>query len=278
MNFKFILLAIGFFGCAYFLEENYEEQNRQLTTNVPAVSETLATVTKDSIKISVKLLSQAEIRKISSAKRYEKKDFEKILKDEYINYAQDDNAEILSAYNEYIHLQEYGNYYDVFGNPISPQNVPSPFEDDFGKIPYLIFEVAIENLRKDKIEVKPSISVLLDDKRNQYRSLEVEDIIQTESVPYQMRYINPYTIYDPFLAGYLLSTQRRAEINKKFLRDILLRDEKIYPGVVRKGLIVFKKPVEKVRWLLLVIPEVTIYENNEKVKSIDFRFEFVGEK
>lgn len=278
MNFKFILLAIGFFGCAYFLEENYEEQNRQLTTNVPAVSETLATVTKDSIKISVKLLSQAEIRKISSAKRYEKKDFEKILKDEYINYAQDDNAEILSAYNEYIHLQEYGNYYDVFGNPISPQNVPSPFEDDFGKIPYLIFEVTIENLRKDKIEVKPSASVLLDDKRNQYRSLEVEDIIQTESVPYQMRYINPYTIYDPFLAGYLLSTQRRAEINKKFLRDILLRDEKIYPGVVRKGLIVFKKPVEKVRWLLLVIPEVTIYENNEKVKSIDFRFEFVGEK
>ncbi|MCS7228820.1 MAG: hypothetical protein RMJ81_00640 [Candidatus Kryptonium sp.] len=277
-NFLLLLFALTFWGCAYFLSENYEEQNKPIVENVLAVSDTLATVVKDSVKVSVKLLTPEEIRKISSGKRYDKKDFEKILKDEYINYAQDDNAEVLSAYNEYIHLQEQGNYYDVFGNPISPQGVPSPFEDDFGKIPYLVFDVTIENLRSDKIEIKPSASVLLDDKRNQFRALEVDDIIQTEPIPYQMRYINPYTIYDPFLAGYLLNMQRRVELNKKFLRDILLRDEKIYPGVIRKGLIVFKKPVEKVKWLLLVIPEVAIYENNEKVKSIDFRFEFVNEK
>lgn len=278
MKFKFLFLAIILWGCAYFLSENhYEEQSKPATATL-VVPETLATVIKDSVRISVRLLTPAEIRKISSGKRYEKKDFEKILKDEYINYAQDDNAEILSAYNEYIHIQEYGNYYDVFGNPISPQNLPSPFEDDFGKIPYLIFDVTVENLRKDKIEIKPSASVLLDDKRNQFRALEVEDIIQTESLPYPMRYVNPYTIYDPFLAGYLLSTQRRAELNKKFLRDILLRDEKIYPSVVRKGLIVFKKPVEKVKWLLLIIPEIGIYENNEKIKSVDFRFEFSSEK
>lgn len=278
MKFKFLFLAIVFWGCAYFLDENYEERSKPATTSVFSSPETLATVVKDSVKISVKLLSPAEIRKISSGKRYEKKDFEKILKDEYINYAQEDNAEILSAYNEYIHLQEYGNYYDVFGNPISPQNVPSPFEDDFGKIPYLIFDVTVENLRKDKIEIKPSASVLLDDRRNQFRALDVEDIIQIEPLPYPMRYLNPYSIYDPFLAGYLLSTQRRAELNKKLLRDILLRDEKIYPGVVRKGLIVFRKPLEKVKWLLLVIPEVGIYENNEKIKSVDFRFEFSTEK
>ena len=62
------------------------------------------------------------------------------------------------------------------------------------------------------------------------------------------------------------------------MKDILLRDEKIYPGVVRKGLVVFRKPAEKVRWLLFILPEVNIYKDNEKVKSIDFRFEFVSEK
>ena len=54
--------------------------------------------------------------------------------------------------------------------------------------------------------------------------------------------------------------------------------KKIYPGVVRKGLVVFRKPAEKVRWLLFILPEVNIYKDNEKVKSIDFRFEFVSEK
>lgn len=280
MKIKFLLLSfVGFlWGCAYLLNENYEEQTKPNAPTNYTVAETLATVVKDSVKVSVKLLTPAEIRGITAGRRYEKKDFEKILKDEYINYAQDDNAEILSAYNEFIHAQEYGNYYDVFGNPIAPQNIPSPFEDDFGRIPYLIFSVVIENLRTDKIEIKPSASVLLDDKRNQFRALEVDDIIQTEPIPYPMRYINPYTIYDPFLAGYLLTTQRRAELNKKFLRNILLRDEKIYPGVVRKGLVVFRKPSGKVRWLLFVLPEVNIYKDNEKIKSIDFRFEFVNEK
>ncbi len=280
MKFKFLSFAFGLFlwGCAYFLSENYDEQVKPYEVSNYNVAETLATVIKDSIKVSVKFLTPAEIRKIAAGKRYDKKDFEKILKDEYINYAQEDNSEILSAYNEYIHLQEYGNYYDVFGNQIAPQNIPSPFEDDFGKIPYIVLSVTIENLRSDKVEIKPSASVLLDDKRNQFRALEVDDIIQTESIPYPMRYINPYTIYDPFLAGYLLSSQRRVELNKKFLKDILLRDEKIYPGVVRKGLVVFRKPAEKVRWLLFILPEVNIYKDNEKVKSIDFRFEFVSEK
>ncbi|MFN3135032.1 MAG: hypothetical protein ACK44H_05610 [Candidatus Kryptonium sp.] len=280
MKFKFLtFIFVGFlWGCAYLLNENYEERPEPKAHSSYTMAETLATVVKDSVKVSVKLLTPAEIRKITASKRYDKKDFEKILKDEYINYAQEDNSEILSAYNEYIHAQEYGNYYDVFGNQIAPQNIPSPFEDDFGKIPYLIFSVVIENLRTDKIEIKPSAGVLLDDKRNQFRALEVDDIIQVESIPYPMRYINPYTIYDPFLAGYLLSSQRRAELNKKFLRDILLRDEKIYPGVIRKGLVVFRKPAEKVRWLLFILPEVNIYKDNEKVKSIDFRFEFVNEK
>jgi len=255
----------------------YQEESPPQKIQALTVKETLAVVLKDSVKIGVKILTPEEIRKISAGKLYDKKDFEKILKDEYINYAQDDNAEILSAYNEYIHLQEYGVQYDVFGNPITPRNVPSPFEDDFGKIPYVIFDVVIENLRSDKVEIKPSMAVLLDDKRNQYRALEIEDIIQTETVPYPMRYITPYTLYDPFWAGYLLTSQRRTELNKKLLRDVLLRDEKIYPGVVRRGLIVFKKPAEKVKWLLLVIPEVSIYHENEKVKMIDFKFEFVSE-
>jgi hypothetical protein len=278
MKFKSVFLLVNIFlaGCAYFLSE-YQEESPVPTIQAQAVKETLAVVLKDSVKIGVKILTPAEIRKISAGKSYDKKDFEKILKDEYINYAQDDNAEILSAYNEYIHLQEYGNYYDAFGNPIAPRNVPSPFEDDFGKIPYIVFDVVIENLRSDKIEIKPSMAVLLDDKRNQYRSLEVDDIIQSETVPYPMRYITPYTIYDPFWAGYLLTSQRRVELNRKLLRDILLRDEKIYPGVVRRGLIVFKKPTEKVKWLLLVIPEVSIYQENVKVKAIDFKFEFVNE-
>jgi len=278
MRFKFFLPLIFFLlsGCAYFLSE-YHEESPAPKVQTLTVKETLAVVLKDSIKIGVKILTPAEIRRISAGKSYDKKDFEKILKDEYINYAQDDNAEILSAYNEYIHLQEYGNYYDAFGNPIAPRNVPSPFEDDFGKIPYIVFDVVIENLRSDKIEIKPSSAVLLDDKRNQYRSLEIDDIIQAETVPYPMRYITPYTIYDPFWAGHLLTSQRRIELNKKLLRDILLRDEKIYPGVIRRGLIVFKKPTEKVRWLLLVIPEVSIYQENAKVKAIDFKFEFVNE-
>ncbi len=278
MKIKFfaVLLFIFLSGCAYLLEENYDKTPEPPKV-VLAVKETLATVVKDSIKISVKLLTPEEIRKLSAGKVYDKKDFEKILKDEYINYAEEDNAEILSAYNEYIHIQEYGNYYDVFGNPISPKNVPSPFEDDFGKIPYLIFDVRIENMRNDKIEIKPSLFVLLDDRRNQFRTLEIDDIIQTETVPYPMRYITPYTIYDPFWAGYLLTNQRRTELNKKFLREILLRDEKIYPGVVRRGIVVFRKPKEKVKWLLLVIPEIAIYEENVKTKEIDFKFEFVNE-
>ncbi len=278
MKIKFSIVALFLFlyGCAYLLDENYDKTSEPAKV-VLAVKETLATVIKDSVKISVKLLTPAEIRKLSAGKVYDKKDFEKILKDEYINYAEEDNAEILSAYNEYIHMREYGDYYDVFGNPISPQNVPSPFEDDFGKIPYLIFDVRIENLRNDKIEIKPSLFALLDDKRNQFRSLEIDDIIQTETMPYPMRYITPYTIYDPFWAGYLLTSQKRTELNRKFLREILLRDEKIYPGVVRRGIVVFRKPKEKVKWLLLVIPEVAIYSENVKVKEIDFKFEFVNE-
>ncbi len=275
VKFLFILALSLLSGCAYFLSESYEETPKPPTTGF-AVKETLATVIKDSVKISVKLLTPSEIRKISAGKQYDKKDFEKILKDEYINYAEEENAELLSRYNEYINLQEY-MYFDAFGNPILPRNVPSPFEDDFGRIPYLVFAVTIENIRRDKIEIKPSASVLLDDRRNQLRALEVDDIIQTETFPYQMRYINPYTIYDPFWAGYLLSSQRRAELNKKMLREILLRNEKIYPGVVRKGFIVFRKPKEKVKWLLLVIPEVAIYRENEKIKEIDFKFEFVNE-
>ncbi|CUS99049.1 hypothetical protein [Candidatus Chrysopegis kryptomonas] len=276
IKFSIILVLIFLSGCAYLLEENYDKMPEP-TKVVLAVKETLATVVKDSIKISVKLLTPEEIRKLSAGKVYDKKDFEKILKDEYINYAEEDNAEILSAYNEYMHIQEYGNYYDVFGNPISPRNIPSPFEDDFGKIPYLIFDVRIENMRNDKIEIKPSLFVLLDDRRNQFRTLEIDDIIQTETVPYPMRYITPYTIYDPFWAGYLLTSQRRTELNKKFLREILLRDEKIYPGVVRRGIVVFRKPKEKVKWLLLVIPEIAIYDENVKTKEIDFKFEFVNE-
>ncbi len=275
IKFLFVLVLTLLYGCAYFLSESYEEAPKPPATGY-AVRETLATVIKDSVKISIKLLTPSEIRGISAGKQYDKKDFEKILKDEYINYAEDENAELLSKYNEYLNLHEY-LYYDAFGNPILPQNIPSPFEDDFGRIPYLVFAVTIENMRKDKIEIKPSASVLLDDRRNQFRALEIDDIIQTETIPYQMRYINPYTIYDPFWAGYLLSSQRRAELNKKMLREILLRDEKIYPAVVRKGFIVFRKPKEKVKWLLLVIPEVAIYRENEKIKEIDFKFEFVNE-
>ncbi len=277
MQFKFLIFSILAlsYGCAYFLSESYEEAPKP-TPSGYAVKETLATVIKDSVKVSVKLLTPSEIHKISAGKPYDKKDFEKILKDEYINYAQDENAEILSKYNEYLNQQEYV-YYDAFGNPVLPQNIPSPFENDFGKIPYLAFEVAIENARKDKIEIKPSASVLLDDRKNQFRALEVDDIIQTETVPYPMRYINPYTIYDPFWAGYLLTSQRRAELNRKLLREVLLRDEKIYPGVVRRGFVVFRKPKEKVKWLLLIIPEVAIYQDNIKVKEIDFKFEFVNE-
>jgi hypothetical protein len=275
VKFLLILVLSLFYSCAYFLSESYEETPKPSTTKF-AVKETLATVIKDSVKISVKLLTPSEIRGISAGKQYDKKDFEKILKDEYINYAEEENAELLSKYNEYINLQEY-MYFDAFGNPILPRNVPSPFEDDFGRIPYLVFAVTVENMRTDKIGIKPSESVLLDDKRNQFRALEIDDIIQTETVPYQMRYINPYTIYDPFWAGYLLSSQRRAELNKKLLRDIMLRDEKIYPKVIKNGFIVFKKPREKVRWLLLVIPEVEIYRENEKIKEVDFRFQFVNE-
>lgn len=278
MRFKIflILTLIYVYGCAYFLSENYDEETPKAPDSGYVAKETLATVIKDSIKVSVKLLTPSEIRKISAGKRYDKKDFEKILKDEYINYARDENAEILMKYNEYLNLQEY-TYYDAFGNPILPQNVLSPFEDDFGRIPYLIFEVTVENMRTDKIEIKPSTSVLLDDRRNQFRALEVDDIIQTETIPYPMRYISPYTVYDPFWIGYLLTSQRRAELNKKLLREILLRDEKIYPGVVRHGLIVFRKPAEKVKRLLLVIPEVAIYRENVKIKEVDFRFEFVSE-
>jgi len=271
-----ILTLIYVYGCAYFLSENYDEETPKAPDSGYVAKETLATVIKDSIKVSVKLLTPSEIRKISAGKRYDKKDFEKILKDEYINYARDENAEILMKYNEYLNLQEY-TYYDAFGNPILPQNVLSPFEDDFGRIPYLIFEVIVENMRTDKIEIKPSTSVLLDDRRNQFRALEVDDIIQTETIPYPMRYISPYAVYDPFWIGYLLTSQRRAELNKKLLREILLRDEKIYPGVVRHGLIVFRKPAEKVKKLLLVIPEVAIYRENVKIKEVDFRFEFVSE-
>lgn len=276
-NFTLALIIILIQGCAYLLEENINETEPSVEykqTNNTKIEKSISQL-KDSVKIYVKLLSRDELQiMFSTGRTFDKKDFEKILKDEYINYAQGNNAELLSIYNEYIHRREYGYYYDMWGNNLTPKFTPSPFEDSFGKLKYLVFKVKIENLRTDKIWFKPGACVLLDDKRHQFRSLQIEDIIQYETVPYPMRYITPYTLVDPFYAMYLLVTQRRAEISKVVLRNLMLRDEKIYPGVVREGILVFNRPPSEARKLALIIPEIVIYRNGKPDGEVEFKFIF----
>lgn len=148
----------------------------------------------------------------------------------------------------------------------------NPFLNEH-KVFFTVFLLTIENNRKDKISFDPAKCVILDGLGNQFNGLTVETFRGLYPTTYTQYYTYSYVFdeYSPNLA-YTDDYYKRRIVEEK-----LIRGGDVYPGVKRSGFLVFEKLNREATNIILLIPAVTLYRDNEEISKVDFKFQFLQE-
>ena len=135
-----------------------------------------------------------------------------------------------------------------------------------------VFHVLVENKREDKIEIHPSKAVILDGLGNQLGALTEETFRRLYPTTY--RYVYDYDPFSPYpVFGYRV-TYTEDFYKRLAAARVLLKDETIFPGVRRAGLLAFEPVSREAKEITLIIPDLVLYKDNEPLKRIDFKFRF----
>jgi len=221
------------------------------------------------VRVEIRYLTDEDLKAYSQIIRpIVPNDFGAILKDRYINYARDRNAQLLILYNLYSRYPQ-PLLFDEFGWSLTVERgwAINPYLDSEGRARFEVFSVTLRNGRAGKIGLDPSLIVAITERGNQLRPLSLEEI-EAEvglSIAFGRRTPHLYGFRSLYPPGY-----RDVLLQKRVLSETLLRDKRVYPGAQAQGLVLFAKGRERIT--RLIIPEITFFEGNRIIERWDFEF------
>lgn len=267
-----ILLPI-FSGCYTKLKkaEKIKQVQEKIVTIEPAQLEI------DGVELKLNYLGPADLLKYAQNIRpLFPRDFDIILKDEYVNYAQEGYTEALILYNLF-QRAPMDFYFDDFGNPVFMGWQVNPWTDHDLQPVVTVFSIKIYNKREHKIKIDPFGSVILDNNGNQIEALKPSEILSYDYRSTGKTFISIYFPgfiafpppgpYPYFTFGY------QYFIEKDIILKTLLKEKTIFQGVRDEGLIAFPKLPPELNQFSFIFPEVILLRDNEIEKKIDFKFE-----
>lgn len=228
---------------------------------------------QEGVEIAAQLITPEQLISLGAVVcPYGRVDFTPILQDGYVNYAEEDLADLLTSYNLY-QRYDHGLERDFFGHPpwLEGWRV-NPYLGAEGQSPFLLFMVTVRNRRRGKIAMAASEAVILDSRGNQHRALSPEDLlalsqISTGSTTAQLQRGPPPSW------GWV----RQLYLKRDVLRRTMLIDQRIFPGVTCTGIVAFEKLAVSGEGFQLVFPEVVLYKGGRPFQALDFRFIFSEE-
>jgi len=186
--------------------------------------------------------------------------------DEYINYAEDENLDLLILDNMYKRYP-WSVGYDLLGRSVLARGIEySPFVDGEGNPKVTAFLVTVKNGRKDKIGLDMSDAVLVDDQGRQYRAISADD----------PSLIPEFYPWGPPIRNMIFA--RRAAAIRAALRSQLFPATRVFPGEKTQGILAFPKLPPDAKEAKVIIPEIKMFDNNEVIKVVDFEFTFKREE
>ncbi len=182
--------------------------------------------------------------------------------DEYINYAEDENLNLLILDNIYKHYP-WSARYDPLGESSLASGVEySPFVDEEGAPKFTAFFVTVKNGRGDKIGLDVLDAILVDDQGEQYKAISADD-------PSILPRFYPW---GPPIRS-MAFAERRAAM-RAVLRSKRFNATRLFSGGKAQGILVFPKLPPDVEEAKVIITEVKVFDKNEVVKVMDFEFPF----
>lgn len=203
---------------------------------------------------------------------YRRVDFAPILVDDYVNYAQEGFADLLTSYNLYQHYP-HGLETDQFGHSLWLEGWRvNPYLDDAGCSPFFLLKVTVRNGRREKIAIAPLEAVILDGQGHQHRALGAEDLLAISET-------SAHPLAVGLQKGPLPSWGwvRQLYLKGDILRRTLLLDQHVFPQVTCSGIVAFRKFDSALDGLQLVLPEVVLFRDGEPFRTLDFQFLLSGE-
>jgi len=229
------------------------------------------TVEKDSIRVTVRYIGPHNMTEQQLApKRLSKKDFEPILKDEYVNYAEGNNSDLLTLYNVYKEYQA-DQIRDYWGNPLFPEFILSPLFDDNAEARFTIFDVQIENTRSEKIRLNPFACAIVTDAKEQVPALTKDDL-KTELDHYWARFS-----LTPFALNSTAFSREYFDRHIQTFQRMVMSSTTVYPGAKVRGLVFFPRLDRGVKSFTFILPDVSMTRENVLLRSVDFEIDFLKE-
>ena len=228
---------------------------------------------QEGVEVTVQRITPEQLIPLGVAIRpHGRIDFAPILRKGYVNYAEEDLADLLTSYNLYQQC-DHGLERDCFGHPpwLDGWRV-NPYLDDKGRSRFLLFTVTVRNKRREKIAIAPSEALILDGQGHQHRALCLEDLLALSQRA---------TVHAParLEAGTPSSWDyvRRLYLERDVLRRTMLLELRIFPRITSTGIVAFEKLAVSEEQSQLVFPDVVLYRGGRPFKTLDFRFVFSGE-
>jgi len=225
------------------------------------------------VEISVQPIMPEQLISLGAVVRpYGSADFAPILQESYVNYAEEDLAELLTSYNLY-QRHDHGLERDFLGYPLRLEGWRvNPYLSDGGGSRFLLFMVTVRNRRREKIAVALSEAVILDGQGNQNQALSLEDLLtlsQLATVPTAARWERG----TPPSWGWV----RQLYLARDVLRRTMLLDQRISPSITSTGIVAFERFASSPEGFQLVFPEVLSIQGGRPLRTLDFQFVFPGE-
>lgn len=183
--------------------------------------------------------------------------------DDTVTFGQKD-VQVSLTYQNIKRLKGYGENPSI--NPFCTEN----------KELYTVYSIIIKNNRKEKIYFDPYKCVILDGMGNQLNSLSLDYIEKM----YPNTSTAPTYSYSYFYNEYVPTYSNAADYYKRRIAvKNMIKPGDIYPGVKSEGLLVFEKVKQEAveSPLILVIPDIVLYDNDKETEKINFKFSFLQE-
>jgi len=262
----FVLASVGM-GCSASQPQQHNEHELPRTE---AGLQTL-TVEKDSVRVTVSYIKPAGPASEQLApRRLTKKDFEPILKDEYVNYAEGNNSDLLTLWNVYKEYQA-DQIRDYWGNRLFPDFILGPLFDDNSNLRFTVFDVQIENLRTEKIRFNPFSSALVTDAKEQISALTKDDL-KAELDHSWARFS-----LSPFALGSTAFSREYFDRHVQTFQRMVLASTHVFPGARVRGLVFFPSLRKEIKYFTFILPDVLVIRENVPVRPLDFEIDFTRE-
>lgn len=226
------------------------------------------TLERDSVRFTAELVNGKRTDPgFLGVRRISYRDFAPILKDEYVNYAEGNNSDLLTLYNQYKNYQG-DRIRDYWGNPLFPEFILTPFDDDEGRSTMTIIAVTVQNLRTEKIRVAPAAAVLIDDTGEQRAAISKDDLFADLEARWARTSLTPFALSTPgFSREYFLRTSSQ-------IQRAQFSGTAVFPGARASGLLFFQRFEGSVKHFTFIFPDVTPLTSSRPESSFDFEVDF----